>query len=82
MEKTMKASILDLRYRMKQVLQALDRNEEITILYHGKEKGVILPRGQKKNMTAAKHPFFGMSAGEDSVEGVMNGLRGRRDDAL
>lgn len=35
----MKASILDLRYNMKSVLKALERNEEIEILYHGKVKG-------------------------------------------
>lgn len=35
----MQASILDLRYRMKEILQALERNETVEILYHGKRKG-------------------------------------------
>lgn len=39
----MKASIVDLRYKMNDVLKALDRNEQVTILYHGKIKGVIMP---------------------------------------
>ena len=36
----MKASILDLRRRMKDVLLALDRNESVTIFYRGKEKAI------------------------------------------
>ena len=35
----MRANIVDLRYRMNDVLKALDRNEEVTILYYGQEKG-------------------------------------------
>lgn len=34
---------MDLRYKMNDVLKALDRNERVTILYHGKIKGVIVP---------------------------------------
>ena len=41
----MQATIVDLRYKMKEVLKALDRKEPVTIVYHGKEKGVILPSG-------------------------------------
>ena len=32
----MKASIIDLRYRMKDVLRALDRHEKVGIFYYGK----------------------------------------------
>ncbi len=32
----MKASIVDLRYKMKEILRALERRETVTILYHGK----------------------------------------------
>jgi len=39
----MKASIVDLRYKMNEVIKALERNETVTVLYHGKEKGVITP---------------------------------------
>ena len=34
----MKATIVDLRYRMKDVLRAIDRGEIVTVLYCGKEK--------------------------------------------
>ena len=43
----MKASVIDLRYKMKDVLKALDRKEEVTILYHGKVTGVIVPVNNK-----------------------------------
>jgi hypothetical protein len=41
----MKATIVDLRYRMKEVLKALDRKESVSVLYRGKVKGVITPVG-------------------------------------
>ncbi len=56
----MKASVVDLRYKMNDVLKALDRNEKITILYHGKEKGVITPIQNREVRKVSKHPFFGM----------------------
>jgi len=47
----MKASVVDLRYKMNDVLKALDRKEEVTILYRGKVKGKILPVATKmRNM--------------------------------
>lgn len=59
----MEASVIDLRYRMKEVLQALERREEIKVLYHGKVKGVIFPVGQSKHdikpHRVQDHPLFG-----------------------
>ena len=79
----MKASVVDLRYRMKEVLKALRRRESVEILYHGKTAGIIFPPaavGKKKGLRG--HPFFGMhrdlgSAAAD-VKKVMDGLRGGR----
>ena len=45
----MKASILDLRRRMKDILLALDRNESVTIFYRGKEKAILSPSRQRTN---------------------------------
>lgn len=56
----MKASIVDLRYKMNDVLKALDRNEQVTILYHGKIKGVIMPIPKERLKKVEEHPFFGM----------------------
>jgi antitoxin (DNA-binding transcriptional repressor) of toxin-antitoxin stability system len=57
----MNASILDLRYRMKSVLEALDRGEPVTVLYRGKEKARLVPiKPKKKSRDITEHPFFGM----------------------
>ena len=75
----MKASALDLRYRMSEVLEALERRESVSLLYHGKVKGAIVPIGRKGTVRTPDHPFFGMgSAGEDSVTAAMDRLRGDR----
>jgi hypothetical protein len=76
----MKATIVDLRYKMNDVLKALDRNEEVTVLYRGKVKGVLIPSGKKSQLKITEHPFFGMSSHDDekSVQEVMNDLRGSR----
>lgn len=81
----MKATIVDLRYRMREVLKALERNEEVEILYHGKTKGVIRPvdapdavrRSDSSKGKVKEHPYFGMNPGID-VEGEMDRLRGGR----
>jgi len=56
----MKASIVDLRYKTSHILEALDRNESVTILYHGKAKGIIKPTKKKIMSKVKEHPFFGM----------------------
>ena len=78
----MKASIVDLRYKMKDVIKALDRNEEVTVLYHGKVKGIIMPVTKKTNKKVQDHPCFGMNKNSEmSVEEEMKHLRkGRYDD--
>jgi hypothetical protein len=63
---------------MNDVLKALDRNEKVTILYHGKQKGVIIagPATSASNIT--EHPFFNMRKNKKSVEQEMSRLRGGR----
>jgi prevent-host-death family protein len=39
----MNATILDLRYRTKDVLKAVERGETVTVLYRGKAKARIMP---------------------------------------
>ena len=70
---TMRATIVDLRYRMNDILKALARNEKVTVLYRGKVKGVLVPTAQKKDMPMIDHPFFGMSS-QDSRESVLDEL--------
>ena len=76
----MKATIVDLRYKMNDVLKALDRNEKVTVLYRGKVKGTLIPSNNKTKQKITDHPFFGMSANSKdiSVKNIMDGLRGSR----
>lgn len=69
----MKATVVDLRYKMNDVLKALDRNETVTVLYHGKEKGLIIPVKSKESKKIKDHPFFGMLT-NDSQKSVLDEL--------
>jgi len=75
----MKASIVDLRYKMKDVLKALDQNEEVKILYHGKIKGTIIPNIINTSSKIKEHPFFGMHRDrKKTVLDELEDLRGIR----
>jgi antitoxin (DNA-binding transcriptional repressor) of toxin-antitoxin stability system len=77
------ASIVDLRYKMKDILKALERRETVTILYHGKVRGTIVPAERDTEPRVTAHPFFGMKADDArTVEQVVAGLRGKRFRAL
>ena len=79
----MEASIIDLRYKMKDVLEALERREAVKILYHGKIKGTIIPVSRERKTSMTEHPFFGMTRDErESVPELVNRLRKGRCDAL
>ncbi len=79
----MKATVLDLRYKMNEVLKALDKREKVTLLYHGRVKGTIYPEGGKRMVKVEDHPYFGMSAKEDrTVSQQMKELRRSRFDAV
>ena len=71
----MKASVVDLRYRMNEILKAIDRNEEVTILYHGKVKGVIKPKISRGRRRISDHPFFNMYQSKETVDEMMDDLR-------
>lgn len=59
----MKATIVDLRYRMKDVLGALDRGETVTVSYRGKAKAKLVPIAEPEDeprIQVRELPFFGM----------------------
>jgi len=74
----MQATVVDLRYRMNDVLKALDRNEDVDILYRGKTKGVLTARAEHSGMKVSQHPFFNMRSSRQSMEAEMETLRGGR----
>ncbi len=77
----MKASVVDLRYKTSDILKALDRNETVTVLYHGKVKGIIKPAKEKSALKVKDHPFFGMhSEAEATVLDELENMRKPRHD--
>lgn len=74
----MQATIVDLRYRMNDILKALARNEEVQILYHGKTRGVLKAQTTLSKTKVVDHPFFNMRRSAGSVEDEMTRLRGGR----
>jgi prevent-host-death family protein len=74
------ASILDLRRRMSDVLQALDRNEPVTISYRGRPKAVLVPASTRggERRSVASLAGFGMwkdHAGLHDVAAHVRNLR-------
>lgn len=89
----MKASVLDLRRRMKDVLDSLKRNEPVTLLRRGKVVGSIQPPGPSPDSPsglpgarrASSHPAFGLwkdRADFADVEAAVDRLRKDRFRAL
>ncbi len=83
MEDNMKASVVDLRYKMNEVLKALDRREQVTITHHGKVKGIIEPVCSGTMIKVEEHSFFNMAADDiETVAEQMDKLRGSRYDDI
>ncbi len=72
----MKRSAKDLRLRTKDVLDAVDRGEEITITHRGKPRAKLIPIRQPKDEA---NPLFGLWADNDiSPEEYVDEKRKRR----
>lgn len=74
----MQATIVDLRYKMNQVLKALERNETVRVLYRGKLKGVLSPATTTSAAKVSGHRFFGCRKDAQSVQEVVEHIRGGR----
>jgi len=74
----MEATILDMKYKTKSILGALERNERVEISYRGVKKAIISPIQKEAKKEVVKHPFFGMNKDEMGVDEVMESLRGNR----
>ena len=77
----MKASIVDLRRRMGEVLRALDRNESVKILYRGRERAIMIPSGAAhgKPGPISEHPAFGIWKDRKDMEEVATHIRRLRE---
>lgn len=78
----MKAKIVDLRYRMKSVLEALDRGEPVTISHRGREKARLVPVQSAGDVRKpSSDPAFGLWKGRKDlgdVRGYVRRLRSSR----
>ena len=76
----MKVTALDLRRRTREIMEALDRNEEVKIFYRGKLKGVIHPVSGKKGSPRPMkdHPAVGMWADREDMKDVDQWVRNVR----
>ena len=66
----MNATIVDLRYNMKNVLRAIDRGETVTVLYRGKERAKLTPITPAPSSGAPKtkdQPLFGLWKDRDNI---------------
>lgn len=76
----MDLTVVDLRYKTKEILKAVERGETVNLLYHGKIKAMIVPFHPKnKKFKIEDHPFFGMCKEDKTpISKVMKRLRGSR----
>lgn len=76
----MKASLVAVRYQMKDVLRAIDRGEPVTVLYRGKEKAKIVAIGKPK-MKVEDHPACGMWKDREDMKDPVEWVRKLRQTA-
>ena len=78
----MRASFVDLRKKSGEILRALDRNEQVTVLYRGRPKAIMQPIANEGNRVTAKtkdHPAFGLWADRDDLKNVARHVRALRE---
>ena len=80
----MEATVLDMRRNPKKILDAIERNETVTLTKRGKPIAQIEPIRRRKKCKAWEHPAFGMWADRAEMAdptAYVNELRkGRFDD--
>lgn len=75
----MKATVVDLRYKMPKILKALRLREPVTLLYHGKVQGTIIPVKSPVRKSIKDSPLFGIRRKDKrSVKEIVDELRAPR----
>jgi len=77
----MRASFVDLRKKSRQIIAALRRKEDVTVLYRGKPAAVMRPIADEASADAAHasdHPAFGMWVDRKDLNDVAAHVRGLR----
>lgn len=81
----MKASFVELRTKSSEIIQALHRNERVTVLYRGKPAAIMQPiagAGGREIGNAADHPAFGLWADREETQNVPIHVRRLREGRL
>lgn len=81
----MRATVLDMRRNPKKILDAIARNETVTLSHRGKPLARIEPIERTETCSAAEHPAFGMWADRADMANAaayVRELRKGRFDAL
>lgn len=74
-----KASVVDLRYNMREVLAAIKRREVVNVEYRNKRIAKIIPDGPGSETDLMNHEFFGSARDtRSSVYDVVRAMRKRR----
>ena len=80
----MQVTAVELRRRTREIFEALDRGEEVTLLYRGEKKGVIVPatNRRRKQRPMSEHPAVGMWKDREDMKDVHEYLRRTRERRL
>ncbi|MEE8431421.1 MAG: type II toxin-antitoxin system prevent-host-death family antitoxin [Candidatus Desulfatibia sp.] len=73
----MKATAKDLRFHSKELLDTVNRGEEVVITFRGKPCAKLIPYEEKKE-EIAKNELFGIWKDNDMVQDVDEYIRGLR----
>lgn len=73
----MKATVKDLRYNLKSIMEFVDRGEEVVITNRGQNRARIVPV-EKNVPTKESNPFVGMWTDRDDMKEVDAYVRGLR----
>ncbi|MDF7798398.1 type II toxin-antitoxin system prevent-host-death family antitoxin [Pontiellaceae bacterium B1224] len=73
----MKATVKDLRYNLKNIMESVDRGEEVLITNRGRVKARIVP-ADASPMETTENPFVGMWSDRDDMEDVDSYVRNLR----
>ncbi len=71
----MKATAKDLRFHSKELLNTVNRGEEVIITYRGKPCAKLVPYDELKKDKKTKINLFGMWKDNDIIEDVDNYVR-------
>ena len=72
----MKASLLELRRQTNKVVEAIDKNQKVTLTRRGKTFSVITPTKSEGNGLRVKdHPAFGMYSDLHSKKDVLKYMK-------